>query len=644
MQYIYNKNYILASYLITLMIDYGVKDFCIAPGSRSAPLALSLSNTHDINVHVHFDERALGFLALGIAKSSEKPVVIITTSGSAVGNLLPSIMEAYNTDIPLIVLSADRPYELLNCGANQTCMQDRIFSDYAFFEHIPVLSRNITTNVVRNKIQQLLKKQVLSPKPLHLNIEFREPLYSSNAQLDIILDDFINALTYHKLDFIKNIITSDSFKNFIKQNNSPITEDYFAIIENKIADRKNKTSNLSFLSLNSYSDIPNSLFLKDYGDFAQLDELFSRKNVLSIVGDLTKKQAKNIKYILNTINCPKICDLQSLIRSEDDFKDSRVNTLYGHEFFNQNHWDRLKLFNTIFVFGGRIISKKLLDFISGYKGEVIFITETPESKNCLNIDAKHIVVNFEVLANYISSRFNKQNDSLSFNVKTDNNDNNNEKISNEISSFLSTWHEKFAREFLINTEELKYSNSLSLLSVFAVISFIKKTLFIGNSLSVRIADALVINDRIFTSRGVSGIDGQIATACGVYNGLDKTSQEEGIITILGDTTALYDLSSLALMKNQNHKLIIINNNGGQIFTKFPITDEQVLNKYFINPTEISFESAARMFNIDYKNPSSTQEFQDILFASSNAKPQIIELNISENSFEKLEKFINKVSQ
>ncbi|MFT7423836.1 MAG: 2-succinyl-5-enolpyruvyl-6-hydroxy-3-cyclohexene-1-carboxylate synthase, partial [Psychromonas sp.] len=112
-----NINLLWASLFIEELVRNGISDFCIAPGSRSTPLTLAADQHKEAHTHVHFDERGLGFFALGLSLFSRKPVVIITTSGTAVANLYPAVIEAKLSAIPLIVLSADRPVELIDCGA-----------------------------------------------------------------------------------------------------------------------------------------------------------------------------------------------------------------------------------------------------------------------------------------------------------------------------------------------------------------------------------------------------------------------------------------------------------------------------------------------------------------------------------------------
>ena len=124
----------LALRLVQSLWLSGVRDVVLAPGSRSAPLALTLDAADrdgDLRLHVRVDERSAGFLALGLTTGSRRPVAVVTTSGTAVGNLLPAVMEAHHTGRRLVVVSADRPDRLRGTGANQTTQQAGIFGVFA---------------------------------------------------------------------------------------------------------------------------------------------------------------------------------------------------------------------------------------------------------------------------------------------------------------------------------------------------------------------------------------------------------------------------------------------------------------------------------------------------------------------------------
>ena len=112
------------------LIAQGVREFCLCPGGRNAPLVKALQLINDIRIYSFYDERAAAFFALGAIKRSARPVAVVTTSGTAVANLLPACVEAHYTYKPLLLLTADRPKSHRNSGSPQTIEQVGIFSHY----------------------------------------------------------------------------------------------------------------------------------------------------------------------------------------------------------------------------------------------------------------------------------------------------------------------------------------------------------------------------------------------------------------------------------------------------------------------------------------------------------------------------------
>jgi 2-succinyl-5-enolpyruvyl-6-hydroxy-3-cyclohexene-1-carboxylate synthase len=157
----------------------GMRDACTSPGSRCTPLVLTLAREERLRCHSHVDERCAGFFALGLAKASALPVAVTCTSGTAVAELLPAVVEAHQARVPLIVLSADRPSELREVGAGQTIDQLNIFGGFAkwFFEvgtheRAPERERWMRTLACRAFWTALEGP----PGVVHLNLPLREPL------------------------------------------------------------------------------------------------------------------------------------------------------------------------------------------------------------------------------------------------------------------------------------------------------------------------------------------------------------------------------------------------------------------------------------------------------------------------------------
>ena len=158
--------------VLRALLDGGVRDLVLAPGSRSAPLAIAAyaaDAAGDLRLHVRVDERSAGFLALGLSMGSRRPVAVVTTSGTAVGNLLPAVMEAAHTGRGLLVVSADRPAALRGTGANQTTWQEGIFGRFAPCHDLDVAA---TEDEIRTAVATLCAR----PGPGHLNLQLREPL------------------------------------------------------------------------------------------------------------------------------------------------------------------------------------------------------------------------------------------------------------------------------------------------------------------------------------------------------------------------------------------------------------------------------------------------------------------------------------
>lgn len=164
--------------LVDRLAAGGVRDACVSPGSRSTPLALALSRHPAVRVQVHLDERSSAFVALGIAKATTRPVVVATTSGTAAAELLPAVVEASQSRVPLIALTADRPPRLRGTGANQTIDQHGIFGRYVrAFEEPPVPADPTDADAWAETASRALAAIREGPAgPIHVNCSFDEPL------------------------------------------------------------------------------------------------------------------------------------------------------------------------------------------------------------------------------------------------------------------------------------------------------------------------------------------------------------------------------------------------------------------------------------------------------------------------------------
>ncbi|MCB0915095.1 MAG: 2-succinyl-5-enolpyruvyl-6-hydroxy-3-cyclohexene-1-carboxylic-acid synthase [Actinobacteria bacterium] len=181
-----------AAVLVDEAIRGGVGDIVLAPGQRSAPLAVAAAAAAAdgaARLHVRVDERSAGFLALGLARASGAPTMVICTSGGAVANLMPAVTEADASDVPMLIVTADRPAELLGVGANQTIAQSGIFGSMVR------LATNLEAPAWRSGVARYWRSAVsqalnaatdaVAPGPVHLNVALREPLLAGAPDDDI---------------------------------------------------------------------------------------------------------------------------------------------------------------------------------------------------------------------------------------------------------------------------------------------------------------------------------------------------------------------------------------------------------------------------------------------------------------------------
>lgn len=171
-QYPKNK---LAQYVIASCVANSVKHIVISPGSRNAPLTIGFSNNPTIKTYSIVDERSAGFFALGLAQQLQEPVAVVCTSGSALVNYYPAVTEAFYSDIPLVVISADRPKHLIDIGDGQTIRQEGVFANHILYEANLDETRDEVFNL--NEIYTALTISKKQQGPVHINVPFDEPLY-----------------------------------------------------------------------------------------------------------------------------------------------------------------------------------------------------------------------------------------------------------------------------------------------------------------------------------------------------------------------------------------------------------------------------------------------------------------------------------
>jgi len=175
-----HSNKVLAQLVVATCSRYGIQRVVISPGSRNAPLTVDFSNNSKITSYSVVDERCAAFFALGMAQQTQEPVAIVCTSGSAVLNYYPAIAEAFYSNIPLVVISADRPAHLIDIGDGQTIRQQNVFENHVLYSVNLEVDATITAS--NTLLRKALQAAVVQKGPVHINVPFDEPLYETVAE------------------------------------------------------------------------------------------------------------------------------------------------------------------------------------------------------------------------------------------------------------------------------------------------------------------------------------------------------------------------------------------------------------------------------------------------------------------------------
>ena len=546
-----NRNKFWSDIFIEYLIHSGIKDVVISPGSRNTALTLAFAAHKKLNAISIIDERGAGFFALGLSKSTKKPVVLVCTSGTAVAEYYPAIIEAYQQRIPLIICTADRPAHLIDTGANQTIRQTNIYKNHIrFFADcgLPVLKENAVIKYAGKISEGLNTSRITNRGPIHFNFPFEKPFEPDNYTDEISKEQF---RTLTRVSSPGILHSSDGGE----KNNARLLK----LVQKELASCKNP---LILVGPGSFDD----------EFFALCDSFASQYNAV-IFGDV----ASGIRFTKRKISHLSV-NYDSLLRNEtipaDIFPD--VIIIFG------------RTMTSVYV-------EKLLKKPSGFR---IIINEfgdrfDPTKNNRCIINRSPVSFLKQVLGH--TKREKKRS-------------------TNNFSDFIQQIDSRIElrkSEFLKTTPRLSETGVVQ--TILTSIPHNSK-LMLGNSLPIRDYDnfASPLKKRITVehNRGASGIDGITATALGLaYN--DRRPS----FLITGDVSLYYDINSLWISNRHKIPLIIflMNNNGGRIFDMLPVAKfGETYQQFFVTPLNLNFKPIVQGFGGNYIKVQSYAELEEAI--------------------------------
>ncbi|KAJ0242827.1 2-oxoglutarate decarboxylase/hydro-lyase/magnesium ion-binding protein [Hirschfeldia incana] len=577
-----NINAVWASAIIEECTRLGLTYFCVAPGSRSSHLAIAAANHPLTTCLACFDERSLAFHAIGYAKGSLKPAVIITSSGTAVSNLLPAVVEASEDFLPLLLLTADRPPELQGVGANQAINQINHFGSFVrFFFNLPPPTDDIPVRMVLTTVDSALHWATGSASgPVHLNCAFRDPLDGSPTNWSL---NCLNGL------------------DMWMSNAEPFTK-YFQV-----------------QSLKSNGETT--------GQITEVLQVIkeAKKGLLLIGAIHTEDEIWASLLLAKELMWPVVADVLSGVRLRklsrpflEKWTPVFIDHL-DHALLSDSVRDLIE-FDVVLQIGSRITSKRVSQVLEKcFPFAYILVDKHPCRHDPSHLVTHRVQSNIVQFADCVlKSLFPWGRSKLHGHLQALNG-----AIAREISFQL-------AAECSLTEPYVAHMLSKALTS--------KSALFIGNSMPIRDVDMYGCSSANYShvvdmmlsaespcqwiqvtgNRGASGIDGLLSTATGFAVGCKKR-----VVCVVGDISFLHDTNGLAILKQRISRkpmtVLVINNRGGGIFRLLPIakrTEPSVLNQYFYTAHDISIKNLCVAHGVKYVHVGTKSELEETLLDPS----------------------------
>ncbi|SHJ04931.1 2-succinyl-5-enolpyruvyl-6-hydroxy-3-cyclohexene-1-carboxylate synthase [Arenibacter nanhaiticus] len=547
----------------------GIKNVIISPGSRNAPLTIGFSEDPYFKCFSIVDERCAAFFALGIAQQTRKPVVLLCSSGSALLNYYPAISEAFYSDIPLVVLTADRPGYKVDIGDGQTIRQENVFKNHIGY------TANLKQDVYHatDKIKKYAPEQLLGLSP-------------SDAQ----------ARVQHYNDGELN----QAFKEVLSQNcpvhiNVPFEEPLYDVLEHATVAPKV-----------AVEAIENDPWTDDLKEVAKIWSTAARKIVLVGVNYPNTIMESYLKVLGEDPSVIVFTESTSNLHHDNFFAsiDSIIAPIeksdQKEELFKELQPD------IVLTLGGLIVSKKVKAFLRSYSPSHHWHVDAKKAYNTFFCLKKHFKTD--------PNNFFKELFSLS-------------------SPLESTYHQKWAkkrrgyelkRQAFIS--EIPFSDMLVFNDIIKTIPQ-EYQLQLANSSTVRYAQLFDLDTsiRVFCNRGTSGIDGSTSTAIGA-----ALYDNSPTLLITGDLSFLYDSNAMwNRYIRPDFRIIVINNNGGGIFRILPGRAEtENFETFFETTHQLNIEPLATMYGFEYGRVSDEDALKDALekFYRPSERPKILEVS------------------
>jgi 2-succinyl-5-enolpyruvyl-6-hydroxy-3-cyclohexene-1-carboxylate synthase len=562
-----NVNLLWSSALLATLRRLGLRMAVVCPGSRSAPLAIAAAQAADQDPAFEaipiLDERSASFFALGQARRTGRAVALICSSGTAAANFYPAVIEASESGVPMLILSADRPPELRACHAGQAIDQVKLFGGYAQFTELALPEVQLLPYLRQTIAHNWQQGHGAKPRPIHINLPFREPLSPvlDPAILGLAagfdLDRWLGHLSGWEIGMHGGETRTDVGR--VAGTLAQPCRRHYAIRPYEVDGGRSVDRQLIIVGLQQPGD-PEG--------WGRSIAVLAEQLQAPVLADSLNPIRHHASLNPNLVSC-----YDAILRNADCAQDLRADRVW--------------------CIGELPTSKVLRQWLSATDPELMFVD--PSGDNLDPLHGRSIGVRLtaaelvELLqAKPISSQ------------STDNN-------------YLDRWqdYDRLYRQFIDKTLDDRAELCEAKIPWMLSQCLPQNTpVFIANSTPIRDVEWFWApgdrGARLYFNRGTNGIDGTFSTALGLAHGNTST------VLLTGDLALLHD-SNGALIRPQlrgHLTIILVNNNGGGIFELLPIAQhDPPFETYFGTPQNIDFEQFCKTYAIDYQSIESWQHLQ-----------------------------------
>ena len=548
-----NRNTLWARALVDELAKGGVTAACVAPGSRSTPLTVAFDAHEDVTVFSHLDERSAAYFALGRAKRTGEPTPLVCTSGTAAANFHPAVIEADEGRVPMLLLTADRPPELRESGANQTIDQEKLYGDavrhYADLAEPEADDRKLRS--LRTTAARALAATTGAPSgPVHLNVPFRKPLEPVRVEGDVP-DDF-----------------ADRFPLAAEGREGP----YVRTTRGTPA-------------------------LPDVELEAMAEAISAAERGLVVAGP-TDRSLDAVAALARDTGFPVLADPLSGLRFGPHVADAAV--IGGYDgFLDPAVTDDWPDPDIVLRVGAAPTSKHLADYLARVDCRQLVIDPAGEWRESTFTATDLVTADPARFAADVRPLVDGGGDGTGRTGSAGDD------------AWAARWRDaEAASREAIDSEDRFYEGAV--LGAVAALAPDPATLFVSNSMPVRDLDRFgrprEVDLTALGNRGASGIDGITSSALGAGSATD-----DPLVLVTGDLAYYHDMNGLLALSRCgiDATVVLVNNDGGGIFHMLPIEDyDPPFTGQFKTPHGLDFEPTGDLYDLDFESVADIDVFRE----------------------------------